>query len=102
MFDRCKNTGAIDAKMDGSVLEKKSSFNMLGLAFSYKLDWGSYIISIADTASKKTGAFIPSMKVLSAEVALYLYKYTVRPYMEYCCHIWAGPPRCYWELLHKL
>ena len=26
-FDRSKNTGAIDVKMDGSVLEEKTSFN---------------------------------------------------------------------------
>ena len=52
-FDRSKNIGAIDVKMDGSVLEEKSSFKMLGLTFSSKLDWGSYIISIAKTASKK-------------------------------------------------
>ena len=37
-FDRYNNTGAIDAKMNGSVLEEKSSFNMLGLTFSSKLD----------------------------------------------------------------
>ena len=35
-----------------------------------KLDWGSYIISIAKTASKKIGALIRSMKFLSPEVAL--------------------------------
>ena len=46
-FDRSKNTGAIDVKMDGSVLEDKTSFKMLGLTFSSKLDWGSYIVSIA-------------------------------------------------------
>ena len=40
-FDRSKNTGAIDVKMDGSVLEDKTSFKMLGLTFSSKLDWGS-------------------------------------------------------------
>ena len=39
-FDRSNNTGAIDVKMDGSVLEKKSSFKMLRLTFSSKLDWG--------------------------------------------------------------
>ena len=55
------NTGAIDVKMDGSVLEEKSSFKMLGLTFSSKLDWGSYIISIAKTASNKIGALIRSM-----------------------------------------
>ena len=44
--------------MDGSVLEKKSSFKMLGLTFSSKLDLDSYIISITKTASKKIGALI--------------------------------------------
>ena len=33
-FDPSNNTGSIDVKMDGSVLEEKSSFKMLGLTFS--------------------------------------------------------------------
>ena len=72
-FDWSNNNGSIDVEMDGSVLEEKSSFKMLGLTFSSNLDWGSYIISIAKTASKKIGALIRSMKFLSLEVALYLY-----------------------------
>ena len=91
-FDRSNNVGAIDVKMDGSVLEEKSSFKMLGLTFSSKLDWGSYIISIAKTASKKIGTLIHSMKFLSPEIALYLCKSTIRPCMEYCCYVWAGSP----------
>ena len=47
---------SIDVKMDGSFLEEKSSFKMLGLTFSSKLDWGSYMISIAKTTSMKIGA----------------------------------------------
>ena len=101
-FDRSKNTDAIDVKIDGSVLEEKTSFKMLGLTFSSKLDWGSYIVSIAKTASKKIGALIRSMKFLSTEVALYLYKSTIRPCMEYCCHVLTGDPSCYFELLDKL
>ena len=101
-FDWSNNTGSIDVKMDGSVLEEKSSFKMLGLTFSSELDWVSYIISIAKTASKKIGALVRSMKFLSPEVALYLYKSTIRSYMEYCCHVWAGAPSCYLELLDKL
>ena len=88
--------------MDGSDLEEKSSFEMLGLTFSSKFDWGSYFISIAEAASKKIGALIRSMKFLSPEVALYLYKATIRPCMEYFCHILAGAPSCYLELLDKL
>ena len=79
-FERSNNTGSIDVKMDGSILEEKSSFKML--TFSSKLDWGSYIISIAKTTSKKTGALIHSMKFLSTEVALYLYKSTICSCME--------------------
>ena len=84
-----------------SLLEEKLSFKMLGLTFSSKLDWGSYI-SIAKTTSKKIGALICSMKFLSPEVALYLYKSTIRPCMEYCCHVWAGALRCYLELSDKI
>ena len=101
-FDSSNNTDAIDGKMDGPVLEERSSFKMLGLTLSSKLDWGSYVISIAKTASKKIGALIRSMKFFSPEVALYLYKSTIRPCMEYCCHVWAGAPSCYLELLDKL
>ena len=101
-FDRCNNNGSIDVKMDWSVLEKQSSFKMLRLTFSSKLDWGSYIISIAKTASNKIGALICSMKFLSPEVALYLSKSTIHPCMEYCCHVWAGTPSCYLDLLDKL
>ena len=75
---------------------------MLGVTFSSKLDWGSYIISFAKTGSKKIEALIRSMKFLSPEVALYLYKSTIRPCMEYCCHVWAGAPSCYLKLLDKL
>ena len=101
-FDWSNNTGAIDVKMDGSALVVESYFKMLGLTFSSKLDWGSYNISIAKTVSKKIGALIRSMKFLSPEVALYLYKSNIHPCMEYCCHVRAGAPCCYLELLGKL
>ena len=102
LFDRYNNGGSLDVKMDGSILEEKSSFKMLGLTFSFKLDWGSYIISTAKTASRKIGVLIHSMKFLSPEVALYLYKSTIHSHMEYCYHFWAGAPSCYLKLLDKL
>ena len=51
-FHQSNNIGSIDLTMDGSILEEKSSFKMLGVTFSSKLNWGSYIISIPKTASK--------------------------------------------------
>ena len=50
LFDRSNNNRSIDVKMNGSVLQEKSSFKKLGLTFSSKLGWGFYIISIAKTA----------------------------------------------------
>ena len=52
-FDRSNNNGSIDVKKDGSVPEEKLSFKMLELTFSSKLDWGSYIISIAKLPPRK-------------------------------------------------
>ena len=77
-FDWSNNTGAIHRKMDG--------FDLVS-----KLVWGSYIISIATSASNKIGALNHSMKFLSPEVSLYFYKSTtIHPCMEYCYHICAG------------
>ena len=94
LFDWPNNTGAINVKMDGSVLEEKLSFKMMGMTFSSKLGWGSYIISIAKTASKKIRVINRSMKFLSPEVVLHFYKSTIWPCMEYCCHVWAGTLNC--------
>ena len=101
LFDRSNNTGATNVKMDESVLEEKPSFKMVGLTFSSKLDWTSYIIAIVKTSSKKIGALICSMNFLSPEAALY-YKSAMRPCMKYCCQVWAGASSCYLELLNKL
>ena len=40
-FDQSNNAGAIDVKMDWSVLGEKSSFKVLQLIFPCKLDWSS-------------------------------------------------------------
>ena len=37
-FDQSNNTGSIDVKMDGSLLDENSSFKMLEVTFSSKLD----------------------------------------------------------------
>ena len=72
LFDRSNKTCAIcaiDVKRNGSLLEKKSYIKMLGFNYFSKLNKGSYIISVAKTTSKKTGALICSMESLSNEVA---------------------------------
>ena len=100
MFDWSNNNGSIDVKMGGSILEEKSSFKMLGLTFSSKLDWSSYIVSVAKTAFKKIEALIHPrsfflLRLLCISINL--------PYnTEYCCQVWAGVPSCHLELLDRL
>ena len=84
-FDGSNNTGVLDVKMDGSVLEEKSPFKILELSFSSKLDWGCDIISFAEIASNKIGALILSMKFLSPEVALYHYKFILLHEILFSC-----------------
>ena len=67
---------SIDVKMDESALDEKSSFKRQGLTFL--LNW---------IVKKQIGALVRSRKFLPPELALYLYKSTIRPYMEYCCHV---------------
>ena len=37
---KSSKSGTVDVKMDGYVLEDKSSFKMLRLSFCFKLNWG--------------------------------------------------------------
>ena len=64
--------------------------------FSSKLDWGPYIVSVAETVSRNIKTLIRSMKFLSPEIALYFYKFTIRPCLE------AGALSCYLDILDKL
>ena len=89
-------------KWMGLFLRKNNLLRCWGWLFSSKLDSGSYIISIAKTVSKKICALIRSVKCHSPEVALYLFKSTIRSCMEYCCHVWADARSYYLELLDRL
>ena len=88
--------------MDGSVHEENSPFKVLSLTFSSKLYWDTCIISITKTASKAIKVLIRSMKFLSPEFALYLYKSTIHPCMEYCFYVWVSVPSYYLKLLDQL
>ena len=50
-FENFGKLNAADVNMDGSVHDENLSFKILGLSFSSKLQWVSYIVSIAKTIS---------------------------------------------------
>ena len=78
----------------------KSSFKMLGLTFF--LNWiGAVTLSLLlKLPPRKLELF--REKICSPEVALYLYKSTIRSCIEYCYHVWAGALYCFLKLSNKL
>ena len=74
----------------------------MGLSVFSKLDWVCYIVSIAKATSKKFGAQICSKKFLSPKVALYCYKSTIQPCMEYCSCVCVNTSSCYLIMRDKL
>ena len=60
------------------------------------------IASIYLILEAKIVVLIRSMRFLFSEIALCLYKTTIWPCMEYCCHAWVGDPNCYLNLLDML
>ena len=85
---------ALDRIWHTSLLHKPKYYEISGQVFGLSF--------IAKTASKKIRALICSMKFLSPEVAMYLYKCTIHTCREWCYHDCAGARSCYLELLDKL
>ena len=88
--------------MGNDNLSESDSLRLLGMTLSQDLSWKNYIIAIAKSAAMKVGSLIRSRKFLSRESILYLYKSTIRPSMEYCCHLWSGAPAIYLGLLDRI
>ena len=86
--------------MDRSVLEEKSSFQMLGLSFPSKLNKGPYIVSIATTENWSFDSF--------GEVSFLLKLLSISTNLPYglkwntVVYVWAGAPSCYLGMLDKL
>ena len=88
--------------MSGATLDESKSFRLVGLTITNDLTWNEYIRSIAKKASMKVGSLFRARRYLSTESILHLYKSSIRPCMEYCCHIWAGASATSLSLLDQI
>ena len=87
-LDQSNNTGDIYVKMDGSVLENKSSLRRWGCLSV--LNWiGTLTIPLLLKLApgKLEPWFGCSLCSLDFQVALYLYKSTPWPCLGYSCHV---------------
>ena len=100
LFDRSFNNGAVVVKMNGSVLEEKSSFEMLGL-FSL-LNWigALTLFLLLKLPPRKLEPWLVLWSFFLLRLQC-LCK-TIRPCMEYCCPVGTGTSNCYLNLLGKL
>ena len=69
-----------------------SKSSVLGVNVVGDLSWAAHIESIGKRAAQRIGSLYRSRRFLTRETCLHLYKSTIRPILEYCCHLWAGAP----------
>ena len=74
---------------------------MLGLSFSSKLDWVLTLSRLVKLPPRKLEPWFVLWSFFLLRL-LCVYKSTIRPCMEYCCHVWVGAPSCYLGMLDKL
>ena len=81
----CKNSNVDDSSISLLVFPSRPNLKLYNISL---LSWiGALTLSVLLKLPPRT-----SMKFLCPEVPLFLYKSTIRPCMEYYCHVWAGAP----------
>ena len=95
LFERSYNTGAIDVKMDGPVLEEKSSLKMPRLSFSCRLDWALTLSLLLKLPPRKMVNFGRCLSELAQQVPLPHSRRRSNRYSDRFRDFTASIPRCY-------
>ena len=95
LFERSYNTGAIDVKMDGPVLEEKSSLKMPRLSFSCRLDWALTLYLLLKLPPRKMVNFGRCLSELAQQVPLPHSRRRSNRYSDRFRDFTASIPRCY-------
>ena len=88
-------------EMSGIPVKEQDAIPLLGLTMCSDMSWKVYLQSICKQASQRIGCLYRASRYLHPHVILHLYKSTVRPLMEYCCHLWAGAPHTHLSSLDR-
>ena len=88
--------------MNGHKLEISSSNTQLGLSISSNLTWKPHINSIAKYATQKLGFLSRARAYFSPSQLLTIYNSQIRPFLEYCSHVWGGAPKSSLHLLDRV
>ena len=88
--------------MNGRKLDISSSITQLGFSISSNLTWKPHISSIAKHASQKLGFLSRARGYFSPSQLLTIYKFQIRPSLEFCSHVWGGAPKSSFHLLDRV
>ena len=87
--------------MSNNFLQENNT-SLLGLTVSSDLSRKPYIQSISKKAAQRIGSLYRTSRCLQPQSILYFYKSTIRPLMEYCCHLWVGAPQTHPNLFDQV
>ena len=103
LHSRLKGDGDhYNIQMSQSTIQDCNTISLLGLTVTDDMSWKPYIQSISKQAAQRIGSLYRAKRYLPPQTILYLYKATIRPLMEYCCHLWAGAPKTHLSLLERV
>ena len=91
--------------MNGSQIEKVTSFKYLGVILDPLLSFGmqvNYAVGKAKRAAVKVSTLIDGRQGIPVNIGLDLYKTLVRPHMEYAFPVWANISDSEVEQLEKV
>ena len=91
-----------ELSMSNQKIRSTSSSSILGVTIANDLSWAAQIRSVGKRASQRIGSLYRSRRFLTPEACLHLYKSTIRPIMEYCCHLWSGAPKSHLSFLDRV
>ena len=87
-----KSTNIHPIFRNGTSLQNKESFDLVGVAFQHDLSWHGHITSIATSAAKKLGFLFRALRYFSSLNLYTLYVSQIRHCLEYCSHVWGAAP----------
>lgn len=71
------------------IVVRLHSPHILGLSILTNFTWNSYIKSIAKSVAMQAGSFYHVRHFHLLKSVIYIYKATIRPCLEHCCHLQA-------------
>ena len=77
--------------INDSVVERVTSFKLLGLTIANNLNWEEHIMSVCNRANKRLH-YLKLLKrcSVSDDDLLHYYKSVIRPTIEYACPVWQS------------